>query len=70
MSGFIIMNITVNGKDLNIDTKTKPFTIADLLKYLEIDFWIDVEKNGELAARTDEVVDGDWIKIARFIRGG
>jgi sulfur carrier protein ThiS len=64
------MNIIVNGKDLSIDTNSKPFTVADLLKHLEIDFWVDVEKNGVEAGKMDELAEGDWINIIRFIRGG
>jgi sulfur carrier protein ThiS len=64
------MNLIVNGRDLTVDTKSNAFTVADLLKHLEIDFWVDVEKNGVEADKTEEVAEGDWINIIRFIRGG
>jgi thiamine biosynthesis protein ThiS len=64
------MKITVNSKELNIDTAPNTFTVANLLDYLEINFKVVVEKNGELADKTEQVVEGDAIEIVRFVGGG
>lgn len=64
------MKITINSKELNIDTTSNTFTVANLLDYLEINFKVVVEKNGELADKTEQVVDGDAIEIVRFVGGG
>lgn len=64
------MKITINSKELNIDTTSNTFTVANLLDYLEINFKVVVEKNGELADKTEQVVDGDTIEIVRFVGGG
>ncbi len=64
------MEITVNNQDMNIDVKSDVLTIAGLLKYLEIDFRVIVEKNGELAEKTDGIAEGDIIRILRFAAGG
>ncbi len=64
------MEITVNNQDLNIETGSDVFTIANLLKYLEIDFKVIVEKNGDMADKMDNVVEGDIIRIIRFVGGG
>lgn len=64
------MKITINSKELSIDTTSNTFTVANLLDYLEIKFKVVVEKNGELADKTEQVVDGDAIEIVRFVGGG
>jgi thiamine biosynthesis protein ThiS len=66
------MNIIINGEDFTIDAKSNPFTVANLLEYLGIKSMagIAVEKNGDVAEKWDEVVDGDSIQIVRFIGGG
>ena len=67
------MNIIVNGQDLILDTAiSNSFTVSDLLDYLEIKSLagITVEKNGDIAEKWEEVVDGDVIQIVKFVAGG
>lgn len=64
------MVINVNRQELTIDTDSSPFTIGSLLKHLEIEFRVIVEKNGMLADKSDEIADGDDIQIMRFAGGG
>jgi thiamine biosynthesis protein ThiS len=72
MFGAMFMNLVINGEDYTIDAKSNPFTVGNLLDYLEIKSMagLAVEKNGEVAEKFDEVVDGDNIQITRFIGGG
>ncbi len=64
------MELTINNQDITVETKSDVLTIAGLLKYLEIDFRVIVEKNGNIADKSDEVVEGDIIRIIRFAAGG
>ncbi len=66
------MTLVINGDDFTINTESNPFTVADLLKYLEIKSpaGLTVEINGETAEKFDKIVDGDMIQITRFIGGG
>jgi sulfur carrier protein ThiS len=70
MGGDAIMILNVNRQELNIETVSNTYTIADLLKYLEIDFKVIVEKNGDVADKSELLTDGDDIRIMRFAAGG
>jgi sulfur carrier protein ThiS len=64
------MVIYINRQEFTVDTTSDVYRISDLLKYLEIDFRVIVEKNGEAADKTAEIVEGDEIRIMRFAAGG
>ena len=64
------MVLNINRQELTIDADSETITVRDLLKYLEINFRVIVEKNGMIADKGDEIGEGDDIQIIRFAGGG
>lgn len=64
------MTIIVNGQEVIIDTDSETITVGDLIKHLEINFLVDVEKNGLPADKGVEIADGDDIHMERFVGAG